>query len=224
MEHITPVRTDIDHPNQPKRYSASLRLWHWLNALVITGSLLTVLVNSTILKARKSASLIKNAVTEKGGSITDDQARSAVHELSDRVWQWHTYIGYALAALLLFRLLLEFFQLTEQKLMHKIGKAYQQFFITKQQRELAGHEFWVKTLYAVFYLLLLVSVLTGLDLAFEDDIPALKQFHFLKEAHEINMYLIIVFIIIHMAGVYLAERRANDKGIVSDMINGGRTG
>ncbi|HWZ35508.1 MAG TPA: cytochrome b/b6 domain-containing protein, partial [Mucilaginibacter sp.] len=131
------------------------------------------------------------------------------------------YIGYVLAALFLFRLILEFFQLADQRLIHKIRKAYHQFFIVKQQREMAGHEFWVKTLYAVFYLLLLITVVTGLDLAFEDDVPALKKFHFLKEVHQLNMYLILAFIIIHVAGVYLAERRGSDKGIISDMVNGG---
>jgi cytochrome b len=34
------------------------------------------------------------------------------------------------------------------------------------------------------------------------------------------MYLILAFIVVHLAGVFLAERK-NGKGIVSDMINGG---
>jgi cytochrome b len=35
------------------------------------------------------------------------------------------------------------------------------------------------------------------------------------------MYLILAFIAVHLAGVYLAERK-DGKGIVSDMINGGK--
>jgi cytochrome b len=34
------------------------------------------------------------------------------------------------------------------------------------------------------------------------------------------MYLILAFIVVHLAGVFLAERK-DSKGIVSDMINGG---
>jgi cytochrome b len=34
------------------------------------------------------------------------------------------------------------------------------------------------------------------------------------------MYLIIAFILVHLAGVFLAERK-DEKGLVSDMINGG---
>jgi Ni/Fe-hydrogenase 1 B-type cytochrome subunit len=34
------------------------------------------------------------------------------------------------------------------------------------------------------------------------------------------MYLFLVFIVVHLVGVFLAERK-NSQGIVSDMINGG---
>src|ERR1700760_4618321 len=104
MAKLTPVRSDIDRPGKTKRYSSSLRLWHWLNAIVITGSLLTVLANSTILKSKSAVAAVKSGLTEKGATVSDDQARNAVHTLRDQVWQWHTYIGYVLAALFLFRI------------------------------------------------------------------------------------------------------------------------
>jgi Ni/Fe-hydrogenase 1 B-type cytochrome subunit len=105
-------------------------------------------------------------------------------------------------------------------LTRKIKHAYKQYFVIKKNRELARHEFWVKTLYAVFYLLLCVTVITGFCLAFEDDVPVLKSMHFIREIHQINMYLILTFIAVHTLGVFLAERNMS-KGIVSDMINGG---
>jgi Ni,Fe-hydrogenase I cytochrome b subunit len=64
-------------------------------------------------------------------------------------------------------------------------------------------------------------VVTGFCLAYEDDVPALKAIHAIREVHEIGMYLIIAFIIVHLAGVFLAERK-DSGGIVSDMINGGK--
>ena len=86
---LKPERKDIEHPNKTKQYSASLRLWHWLNAIVITGSLLTVLLNSTLLKTRNNAIFIKDQLHEAGGTVTTDQARSVAHELSDKVWALH---------------------------------------------------------------------------------------------------------------------------------------
>jgi cytochrome b len=204
-----------------KKNPASIRLWHWLNAIVITGSLLTVLLNSTLLKTRNNAAFIKAQLSQNGANVTDTQAREAAHALSDKVWDIHTYIGYCLAALLLFRLFAEFFLHTDRKLIRTIKNAYHQYDAIKQHREAILNEFWIKTIYAVFYLLLSITAITGLCLAINDDFPALKKLHFIKEIHELNMYLILAFIVIHIAGVFLAERNKNGKGIVSDMINGG---
>lgn len=221
MSIIEPKRRDVQHPQQIKKNSSSLRLWHWLNAIVITGSLLTVLLNSTLLKTKKNALNIKANLAHSGVTVSDMQARSIAHEMSDKVWMIHTYLGYSLATLLLFRLILEAFQLADQKFIRKIKTAYSQYKTTKQNRELGKHEFWVKTIYAVFYLMLLIMVLTGLCLAFEDGVPLLKSIHAFRQIHAFTMYLIIAFIIIHIAGVILAERK-NSPGIVSDMINGGK--
>jgi len=221
MSVIEPKRRDVIHPQQIKKNSASLRLWHWLNAIVITGSLLTVLLNSTLLKTKTNANLIKANLHQSGVNVTADQARSVAHELSDKVWMIHTYLGYTLAALLLFRLILEFFQLADQKFLRILKSAYSQYRSTKEHRELAMHEFWVKTIYAIFYLMLITMVVTGLCLAFEDDVPLLKSIHAFRQIHSFTMYLIIAFIIIHLAGVFLAERK-DSPGIISDMINGGK--
>ena len=221
MTIIEPTKKDVPHLKQTKQYSSSLRLWHWANALVISGSLLTVLLNSTVLKGRNSAVLIKSSLQQAGNQATDDQARSVAHALSDKVWDIHVYFGYALAALLLFRIILEFFQLADQKLIRKVKSVYRDFKATKKDREKCLHELTVKTIYVAFYVLLLVMVLTGLFLAFEDFFAPYKAIRgTVKSVHNFGMYLVLVFIAVHLAGVFLAERK-DGKGIVSDMINGG---
>lgn len=219
MAIIEPKREDIEQPRL-KKISVSLRLWHWLNAIVITGSLLTVLLNSTLFDTKTNASFIVQNLQDSGVKITSAQSKSVAHALSDQVWEIHTYFGYVLSALLLFRLLLEFFQLADQKFISKIKTAYHKYYIIKQERELAGHELAVKTLYAVFYILIMLMAITGLYLAFEDHVFFLKKIHAIKEVHGFTMYLIIAFIVVHVAGVLLAERK-DSPGIVSDMINGG---
>jgi Ni/Fe-hydrogenase 1 B-type cytochrome subunit len=221
MSTIEPTRKDVQHPAQVKKYSASLRLWHWANTIVISGSLITVLINSTITDDHSTSSFLKDALTKAGATVTADQAKSAAHALSDKTWDIHIYFGYALAALLLFRLILEFFQLADQKFIRKLKSAWHQFQITKKNREVAKHELTVKANYSTFYLLLFIMVVTGLFLAFEDALAAFKSIrHTVKSVHGFCMYLILAFIAVHLAGVFLAERK-NDKGIVSDMINGG---
>jgi Ni/Fe-hydrogenase 1 B-type cytochrome subunit len=222
MSVIEPVKTELDHPGKTKKYSSSLRLWHWLNAIVISGSLITVLINSTVLDDRPTAAFLKSNFKDAGATLTDDQTKTVAHALSDSVWDIHVYFGYALAALLAFRLILEFFQVADQKLIRGIKSAYHYYAVIKKQREAARHELVVKSIYAIFYLLLIIMVVTGLFLAFEDFFAPYKAIrHSVKEFHGFCMYLILGFIVIHLAGVFLAERKDN-KGIVSDMINGGK--
>ena len=220
MTVIEPPRVDTLNPPHTKRYSSSLRLWHWANAIVITGSLLTVLLNSTLTDGHTNSALIQSQLKDAGASVTNDQARSVAHAISDRVWDIHVYFGYCLAGLLLFRLVAEFFQLADQKFLRKLRGIYRQYKSATGDRKIIRHDFVVKTLYAVFYLLLIIMVVTGLCLAFDDDIPALKKIHAIKEIHGFCMYLVLGFIVLHLAGVFLAERK-DSKGIVSDMINGG---
>lgn len=204
-----------------KKYSTSIRLWHWLNAIIITGSLLTVLINSTVMRAWTNASLIADKLKEKGIEVTEDQSRSAAFALSDKVWAVHTYLGYALTGLFLFRIILEFFELADQKLIRKIKAASKSFLSRQENRISSRNEMLMKTLYAVFYVLLMVMVTTGLCLAFRNNVSALRKMHFIKEIHGFTMYLIIGFIIVHITGVVIGERK-HHKGIVSDMINGGQ--
>ncbi len=223
MAIIEPTRHDVQHPSALKRYSFPLRLWHWVNLIVISGSLITVLINSTITDDRATSKLMKDEIQKTGTTLTDNQTQTAAHALSDSVWGVHIYFGYALAALLAFRLILEFFQLADQKFIRKLKSAYRQFNTIKKNREVARHELTVKAIYAIFYVLLLVMAITGLFLAFEDALSAYKSIrHSVKEVHGFCMYLILAFILVHLIGVLLAERK-NEKGIVSDMINGGNT-
>ncbi len=200
-------------------YTSSLRFWHWANALVITGSLFTVLINSTVLKGWPLQQFIQDELKKSGTTLSEDQARSLSHGIRDQVWDYHVYFGYALIALLLFRLAAEFFGLTDQKLTRKIAAYYQQY-KSGQNKLVARGELFAKSLYASFYLILIVMAITGLCLVFEDDIPALHKMHFIREIHEFSMYLVLAFITLHIVGVFLAERK-DKPGIVSDMINGG---
>lgn len=222
MTIIEPERKNVADKGSIKKNSSTLRLWHWANVVVISGSLITVLINSTILDEHKIASFLQGSFSKAGGSVTASQAKSVANNLGDTVWDVHAYFGYCLAGLLLFRLVLEFFQISDQKFIHKFKSAYNNFKITKKKRQAALHQLTVEVIYALFYFLLIIMVVTGLSLAFDDDFQVLKSIHHpVKSVHGFCMYLILAFIIVHIAGVFLAERKKDGKGIVSDMINGG---
>ncbi|MFD2582276.1 cytochrome b/b6 domain-containing protein [Pedobacter vanadiisoli] len=203
-----------------KKYASSIRFWHLINIIIIASSLLTVLINS-VLFSHAQRSFVKDKLMNAGATVSDQQVRAVIHGLEDQVWTFHTYFGYSLAALFLFRFIAEFFLPSGQRLIPKLQKAYQAYFIIKKERETAKHELVVKSLYFAFYFLLFIMVATGLLLAFEDytGIPENIN-HTIKEFHGFCMYLILGFIALHLVGVFLAERK-DGKGIVSDMINGG---
>src|ERR1700712_712803 len=115
MSAIEPVRKDVQHPQKLKKYSAGLRLWHWANTIVISGSLITVLINSTLTDRGNITPLVQTELKGSGVAVTDQQAGGVGHALGDQVWAIHTYFGYVLAGLLLFRLILEFFELADRK-------------------------------------------------------------------------------------------------------------
>lgn len=206
--------------HRSKKYPGTVRLWHWLNLLVISGSLATVLVNA-LLFDRQQRSFVRSQLSAAGAIVTDHQAGAVIHGIEDQVWGFHIYFGYALSALFLFRLAAEFFLPPNLRLLTKLKSAFQSYNALKKQRERTRHELIVKGLYAIFYLLLIIMVVSGLLLAFEDQTGFSESLnHSIKEFHGFCMYLIIIFIILHIAGVLLAEQK-EDKGIVSDMINGG---
>ena len=72
MEIAKQISADIMKAPQIKKYSAPLRFWHWANTIVISGSLITVLINSTITDSRPVSTLVKTELKAAGAAITDD--------------------------------------------------------------------------------------------------------------------------------------------------------
>lgn len=218
MAIFTPINHELSCKG--KKYPASIRIWHWLNLLLICGSLITVLINSTLFD-HAQRSFVQGELAHAGATVTQQQAGAVTHGMEDQVWGIHIWFGYGLAALFLFRLTAEFFLPPSQRLFPKLKSAYRDYYRLKKQREASRHELVIKGLYLFFYLLLLIMVITGLLMAFEDRSGLSDQVnHSIKEFHGFCMYLILAFTSVHLAGVILAERK-EAKGIVSDMINGG---
>lgn len=203
-----------------KKYPGLIRFWHWSSVLVICGSLITVLINSTIFD-RGNDAIVLESLVNSGGEANKQQAREILHGFEEQVWDFHIYIGYALTALLALRILAEFMQPKNKRSVNKLKAAYQDYYLKHKETRLASKNLFTKALYVFFYLLLILMAITGLVVAFKGEIGLSKNIsHQVKEIHGFVMYLIIGFIVLHIVGVFLAENKEG-KGIVSDMINGG---
>lgn len=216
------TREAISKPSLKGRRSLALRLWHWGTFIIIFGSLTTVLFAKTLLNAKGNVALVQENLQKSNVNVSSDQARSVAHEFSDLMWHWHIYIGYVLAALFGFRVLFEFFQPNEQKVIPVLKKSLKYLRMPGADKKEAKHYLFVKWLYVFFYFSLFVQVCTGLFMAYSDDVDSLKKIRSTaKDIHNVFMWIIISYIVIHIGGVILAEIGKKNKGIVSDMINGG---
>ncbi|WAC40501.1 cytochrome b/b6 domain-containing protein [Pedobacter sp. SL55] len=116
-----------------KKYTAHVIFWHRINVMVISGSLFTVFLNSTLLDKKSNAKFIAQQLEQQGASLTAQQAKAVAHGLEEKVWDWHVYVGYALIALLVYRLIAEFSQNSNQKLSQKIKKAFLLYRVQKDK-------------------------------------------------------------------------------------------
>jgi len=204
-------------------HSGPLRVWHWLTFLFILGSIVTVLFNSTLLSPRDNVKLVQEQLSKKGVTVTEEQAFAVSHEYEDKMWDVHKLIGYGLAFLFLGRIVIEFTQPKEEKIQNRLKKAKELRAKSDINKADYTHYLRVKMSYSIFFLLLCCMVLTGLGMAFGRDLGFPREvFRSLKNIHAFIQYLMYAFIVIHLAGVIIAEN-GKIKGLVSGMINGNRS-
>jgi Ni/Fe-hydrogenase 1 B-type cytochrome subunit len=217
-----PVHTaSAAEPSVGKKNSLALRLWHWSSAAVISSLLTTILFLKVIVNGRALGPEFQGILQKSGVVLSQQQTRGLTHAVSEHIWGWHIYLGLALSFLLLFRIVLEFLQRGRQRFAAKLSTARQYFRQQGADLQDARHSLVVKYSYLVFYLMLVVMVVTGLILTYADDVEALHKIeHTAKEIHNVNMYLILAFIVLHIGGVVWAEV-TRSRGLVSDMIHGG---
>ncbi|MBN2721811.1 MAG: cytochrome b/b6 domain-containing protein [Campylobacterales bacterium] len=192
-----------------KHWSLNFRLWHWINAIVIFGLLGTVFLRKTFLSYRTNSEIIMDKLSDINITIAKDQAISIARAVRSPMWDWHIWLGYALAALVVWRIVLFFTDSGKQN--------YQNC------SEKTTHDKIVSALYVIFYALMFLMAGTGLALHFHDFLHIGEDLgHSIKEFHELLYNGILYFVIIHIAGVIIAENKG-DKGIISSMVGKSET-
>ncbi|MBC7474528.1 MAG: cytochrome b/b6 domain-containing protein [Candidatus Sericytochromatia bacterium] len=217
-------QSELNNVSFYEKHSKSIRAWHWLTFVIVTLLLLTVLLNYNILDSTINAPLFKKILSQSGTIINDKQARHLAKTIENKIWTWHKYFGITLSFLMLFRLISEFVQPKNQKIFVKLKKSFDLYRKKdiNNDKVLIKHYLGVKSIYLIFYILITIMVVTGLILTYEDDYSFLQTFSGIaRTIHEYNMYLILTFVIIHIGGVIISEL-GKFKGIVSNMINGGK--
>jgi Ni/Fe-hydrogenase 1 B-type cytochrome subunit len=188
--------------NSKTRYTFALRVWHWVTALVVLGLVATVILRKTFLSWRDNSALIISEFAKFDISVSAEQAKAVAVAIRAPMWDWHIIFGFLFAILIVIRAIM----------IIKDGFNY--------ESNPSLHMSIVYKSYKVLYLIMAFMALSGIFLYFKDTLGVGKDFaHTIKELHENISWAIMLFIPLHIIGVFKAENR-DQKGIVSKMISG----
>ncbi|MDQ7046459.1 MAG: cytochrome b/b6 domain-containing protein [Sulfurovum sp.] len=191
-----------------QKWRFDFRIWHWIHAFVVLGLMGTVFLRKTFLSWRTNSELLTQKLADINIEVTEAQAKVLAKAIRSPMWEWHILLGYALAALVAWRIALFFTQ---------SGKQNYQNFSSKTL-----HKKLVTLSYIGIYALVLFMTLSGLSIHFYETLGLSKDLtHDIKEVHEfVFFYGVLVFVPLHIVGV-VVEDIQKEEGIISAMVNGG---
>ena len=147
------------------------------------------------------ADIIQNYLSGTDQSLSQEQLIVLAKQIRQPMWDWHIYLGYVLTGLFSIRFLLPFF-----------GEMKFQSPFTKNLSIKQRVQKWA---YIIFYICVVGSLITGLLIVWG---PADWKKP-LESVHVLGIYYLVAFIVIHVAGIIIAEL-TDQKGIVSRIIGG----
>lgn len=186
-----------------KNYSKIYRILHWAIALAMLFLLLTIFLRLTWMNKNNVAAIIDDFLKSTNQSLSEDETISLAKKIRKPMWIWHIYIGYVLVGLFAIRFTLPFF-----------GEMKFQSPFNKNSTTKDKFKAWV---YIIFYVCITASLVTGLFIEFGPD----NLNEIMEEIHVLSIYYLLTFIVLHLAGVLVAEF-SSEKGIISRIISGSR--
>lgn len=186
---------------EPKEFNLTHRLLHWCIAFAFLFLMLTVFLRLTWLEKNNVATLLQDNLKALNINLNHDDAIKIAKQIRKPMWDWHIYTGYFLIALYALRMINLF----------KLGITFPNPFAKNStlKQKIQG---WS---YIIFYFLMGISLLTGFLIVKGPE----NWGDFLEDIHVQSIYYSILFIIMHITGLVLAEL-SNQKGIISKMIHG----
>jgi cytochrome b561 len=185
------------------KYSKVNRIIHWAIAISLLLLLITIFLRLTWMNKYNMAAIIQDYLSDTDQVLSQDQRIALAKKIRQPMWDWHIYIGYVLVGLFSIRFLLPTF-----------GYMAIQNPFSKNLSLKVKFQRWV---YLVFYACIIVSLTTGLIIVLGP--KELKKP--MEEIHVLGVYYLVAYIVIHLAGVLIAEFTA-EKGIISRIVSGSK--
>lgn len=202
-------------------HTGTKRFWHWTNFALISLQLITVFFAFVVFNTSSTVGSLQRVLNFTHTTLSRRQTFFMAHSMTDQIWQWHKYIGFAIGALLVYRIIIEFFQSSDKKIYNVVKKAFGIYKAEQNNKANALHYLYSKLSYVVFYFVITIQVITGFGMAFGRSLHISRSVNeVLHGIHVTDLYIILAYVVAHIFGVIWTELK-KDKGIVSDMINGG---
>ena len=185
------------------KYSKLYRIIHWAIAITFMLLLITIFLRLTWMNKYNVAAIIQNYLSDTDQFLTQEQLIALAKKIRQPMWNWHIYLGYILTGLFSLRFILPLFG--KMNLQNPFGK------------NLSIKDKFQKWTYIIFYICVIISLATGLIIEFGP--KELKKP--MEEIHVLGIYYLIGFIVLHWAGVFIAEF-TDQKGIISRIVSGSK--
>ncbi|EMY80548.1 hypothetical protein pgond44_11231 [Psychroflexus gondwanensis ACAM 44] len=187
------------------KYSKLYRIIHWAIAVSFLLLLITIFLRLTWMNKYNVAAIIQEYLSDTGQNLSQEQLIVLAKEIRQPMWNWHIYLGYILTGLFSLRFILPLFG--KMNFQNPFGK------------NLSTKEKFQKWTYIIFYVCVVISLATGLIIEFGP--KELKKP--MEEIHVLGIYYLIGFIVLHVAGILIAEF-TDQKGIISRIVSGSKKG
>ena len=185
------------------KYSKLYRIIHWAIAVSFLLLLITIFLRLTWMNKNNMAAIIQDYLKGTDQILSEEQLIALAKKIRQPMWNWHIYMGYVLVGLFSIRFMLPAFGHM------KFQNPFTKILSTKMKFQ--------KWIYILFYVCVIVSLTTGLLIEFGP--KELKKL--MEEIHVLGIYYLIAFIVIHLAGVLIAEF-TDQKGIISRIVSGSK--
>ena len=90
------------------KWSSPMRIYHWLNSLIVTLLLITVVLRKTVLDKYLVNKKIQGFLSNNSIEIDKDLTMKLAKQIRSEMWEWHYVFGFILAALIIIRIALFF--------------------------------------------------------------------------------------------------------------------
>ena len=188
---------------EKSEYSKIYRIIHWAIAISFLLLLITIFLRLTWMNKNNMAAIIQDYLSSTGQNLSKEQLIELAKKIRKPMWDWHIYLGYILTGLFVIRFILPAFG--EMKIQNPLDKT-----LTIKLK-------FQKWTYILFYICVIVSLITGLLIVFGP-----KEYKdSMEDIHVLGIYYLIAFILVHVTGILIAEF-TTESGIVSRIIGGSK--